>query len=331
MPDVRLQGCRRRRRWGRRREFLSRVRNPCCRKFLWCLRCRAVLAVKFLDARAFNGRRRPRRETVSPDSSADVGHDVQSRTTQTGVSWGGRAGKYTPDQRALSWEMRWVMFAFLSTGIVGASLVLVVHVSGVADITRFPQIVSNQVLNMFLGMLSYAPTMAVVPLALFLLARTGQTRTVLGLGVPSWQEDIFPALGIGAAAFGVEILLFIPFAGLLSGHPGLINSVADGNFPKYYLIEGIFMSAVTALTEEVLVNGYFLTRLQQLGWSPRSALIVSLVFRTSYHVYYGIGFLFTIPFGYFVTRSFQKHQRLNRPIWAHFLYDAMLFSISILK
>jgi membrane protease YdiL (CAAX protease family) len=227
--------------------------------------------------------------------------------------------------------MRCVMFPFLSAGIVGALLVLVEHVSGVADITRFPQIVSNQVLNMFIGMLSYAPTLAVVPIALFLLARTGQTRSVLGIGVPSWKEDIFPALGIGAAAFGVEILLFIPFAGLLSDHPGLLNSVADGNFPKYYLIEGIFMSAVTAVTEEVLVNGYFLTRLQQLGWSPRSALIVSLVFRTSYHVYYGIGFLFTIPFGYFVTRSFQKHQRLNRPIWAHFLYDAILFSISILK
>ena len=271
------------------------------------------------------------RETVSPDSSGGTGHDVLARTTKRGVSWGGRSSKYSAEQRTLSWEMRCVMFAFLSTGIVGALLVLVDHVSGVADIPRFPHIVSNQVLNMFVGMLSYAPTMAVVPIALFLLARTGQTRTVLGIGVPSWREDIFPALGIGAAAFGVEILLFIPFAGLLSGHPGLLNSVTDGNFPKYYLIEGIFMSAVTAVTEEVLVNGYFLTRLQQLGWSPRSALIVSLVFRTSYHVYYGIGFLFTIPFGYFVTRSFQKHQRLNRPIWAHFLYDAILFSISILK
>jgi membrane protease YdiL (CAAX protease family) len=273
---------------------------------------------------------RDHRETVSPSSSGDTGNDVLARTT-TGDSRDARASKYTPEQRALSWEMRCVMFAFLSAGIVGAVLVLVEHVSGLSDITRFPQIVSNQVLNMFIGMLSYAPTMAVVPIALFLLARTGQTRSVLGIGAPSWKEDIFPALGIGAAAFGVEIVLFIPFAGLLSNHPGLLNSVADGNFPKYYLIEGIFMSAVTAVTEEVLVNGYFLTRLQQLGWSPRSALIVSLVFRTSYHVYYGIGFLFTIPFGYFVTRSFQKHQRLNRPIWAHFLYDAILFSISILK
>jgi hypothetical protein len=40
--------------------------------------------------------------------------------------------------------------------------------------------------------------------------------------------------------------------------------------------------------------------------------------------------LFTVPFGYIVTRSFQKHGKLTRPIMAHFLYDAILFTISIL-
>jgi membrane protease YdiL (CAAX protease family) len=47
-------------------------------------------------------------------------------------------------------------------------------------------------------------------------------------------------------------------------------------------------------------------------------------------VYYGLGFLLTIPLGYFVTRSFQKHRRLMRPIVAHFIYDAALFTVSVL-
>jgi membrane protease YdiL (CAAX protease family) len=81
----------------------------------------------------------------------------------------------------------------------------------------------------------------------------------------------------------------------------------------------------------VLVNGYLITRLGQLGWTPQSALILSLVLRTSYHVYYGLGFLLTVPFGYLVTRSFQKHRRLTRPITAHFLFDAILVTISILR
>jgi membrane protease YdiL (CAAX protease family) len=57
---------------------------------------------------------------------------------------------------------------------------------------------------------------------------------------------------------------------------------------------------------------------------------LAVALRTSYHVYYGLGFIFTIPLGIFVTRSFQKHRRLNRPIAAHFLYDAVLVTISIL-
>ena len=90
------------------------------------------------------------------------------------------------------------------------------------------------------------------------------------------------------------------------------------------------IAAVSATAEEILVSGYLLTRLEQLGWDPRRALVLSLTLRTSYHVYYGLGFLLTIPFGYFATRSFQKRRRLMPPIIAHFLYDAVLFTIAVL-
>ena len=101
--------------------------------------------------------------------------------------------------------------------------------------------------------------------------------------------------------------------------------------PAYYVIWGIAIAITTSIAEEVLVNGYLVTRLGQLGWTPKSALILSLVLRTSYHVYYGAGFLLTIPFGFFVTRSFQKHRRLTRSIAAHFLFDAILVTIAILS
>jgi len=73
-----------------------------------------------------------------------------------------------------------------------------------------------------------------------------------------------------------------------------------------------------------------MTRLSQLGWTPTSSLILSLTLRTSYHVYYGVGFILTIPLGYFVTRSFQKHGRLNRAIAAHFIFDAVSFTLGVL-
>ena len=169
------------------------------------------------------------------------------------------------------------------------------------------------------------------PLALLLLARTGQKASTLGIGLPSFMRDVLPGLGLAAASFGSEVVLLIPLAPLLADHSSLLNNAAIGRVPDYYVIWGIAISATTAVAEEVLVNGYLLIRLGQLGWSPRRALVLSLVLRTSYHVYYGLGFLLTVPFGFFVTRSFQKHHKLNRPIMAHFLYDAILFSIQILK
>jgi membrane protease YdiL (CAAX protease family) len=233
-------------------------------------------------------------------------------------------------RRQLVFETWFVMILFLTPGVISAVLSFFQSYSG-TSLQRFPSIVSNDLANLLLGMLAYLPVLAVVPIALFLLWRTGQGRHELGLGFPSFTRDVLPGLGIGAAAFGVEVLMLIPFSALITEHSKLVNTVSVGHFPKYYVVEAIFMSAVTAVTEEVLVNGYLLTRLYQLGWSPRSSLILSLILRTSYHVYYGFGFILTIPFGYFVTRSFQKHSKLNRPIVAHFLYDAILFSIAILK
>ena len=50
------------------------------------------------------------------------------------------------------------------------------------------------------------------------------------------------------------------------------------------------MSAVqNAILEEVIVVGYLLRRLGQLGWTPGTALVASAVLRGSYHLYQGIG------------------------------------------
>ena len=236
-----------------------------------------------------------------------------------------------PFRRTIVWETRFVMLAFLAPGVASAVIVLSQHVDGVQNITNFPTLVHHHpVTNLILLVLAYLPVASCVPLALLLLSRTGQGPKVLGMGVPSLTRDIIPGLGIGAMAFISEIILLLPFAHLLTEHPGLVTKISDGTVPKYYIIYGVILSATTAVAEEVMVNGYLLTRLHQLGWSDKKSLALSLTLRTSYHVYYGFGFLLTVPFGYFNTRSFQKHHKLNRPIVAHFLFDAILITIVIL-
>ena len=221
------------------------------------------------------------------------------------------------------------MVAFLALPLTSAVAIFAQHEQGQVGISRFPDIVSGHPLtNMVLGILTYSPIVAMVPLAFLLLARTGQPAAALGLGRPRFIDDVWPGFGLAVLAFVSEFVLLIPLAPLLQRNSSLVNPVPIGHVPSYYIIWGLTASAMTALAEETFMNGYLMTRLDQLGWSPARALALSLTLRTSYHVYYGIAFIFTIPFGYFVTRSFQKHRRLNRVIAAHFIFDGALFVLA---
>jgi membrane protease YdiL (CAAX protease family) len=236
-----------------------------------------------------------------------------------------------PTRRSLRWETVFVMLAFLVPGVAGAIVIFAQHISGVGTVTRFQVLIEGHPLeNMIIGMIAYLAVACIVPLALLLLIRTGQSPKVLGLGWPGLRSDIGPAIGIIAASWGSEIVLLLVLSPLLNADSRLNAPTPVGSVPHYYVIWGLMISATTAIAEEVLMNGYLMTRLSQLGWSPTSALILGIVLRTSYHVYYGIGFVATIPIAYFLTRSFQKRGRLTRPIVAHFLYDAVLITIAVL-
>jgi membrane protease YdiL (CAAX protease family) len=226
-------------------------------------------------------------------------------------------------------ETWFVLLAFLAPGVLAAVDTLVLR-SGGAAITQFPDYVANPVANLILGIATYLSTAATVPIALLLLSRTGQPPAALGLGRPGWRADVWPGLGLVLASYGLTLAATLLLAGLVGRNSKLLVQIPVGHVPAYYVVYGIAIAAVTSVAEETLVSGYLLTRLEQLGWNPRRALVLSLILRTSYHVYYGLGFVLTIPFGYLVTRSFQKHRRLMRPIVTHFLYDAALLSIAIL-
>jgi membrane protease YdiL (CAAX protease family) len=240
-------------------------------------------------------------------------------------------------RRGLILETWFVQIAFLAPGLLGAIDLLAAHIGGAPGVNPFSTIIpGHPVANVIFGGITYLQVGAVVPLALLLLSRTGQDPASIGFTWPQWRRDVWPGMGLAAAGYGVAVVATVVVVDSLASVLGrstalnLFNQVKIGHVPAYYILYGITIAAVTAITEETLVSGYLLTRLEQLGWNPRWALVLSLTLRTSYHVYYGLGFLFTIPLGYFNTRSFQKHGKLMRPIVAHFLYDAVLFTVSVL-
>ena len=177
-------------------------------------------------------------------------------------------------------ETWFVELAFLVPAVLAAVDQLAAHTGGAA-ITRFPGIVTNPAANLVLGVLTYLGVAAVVPIALLLLSRTGQDAAALGLTRPTWRGDVWPGLGIAASGFGVTLLAIIVLAPVAGRHNRLFAQVPVGHVPAYYVIYGIAISAITAVTEETLVSGYLLTRLEQLGWNPRRALLLSLTLRTS--------------------------------------------------
>jgi membrane protease YdiL (CAAX protease family) len=240
-------------------------------------------------------------------------------------------------RRGIVLETWFVQIAFLAPGVLSAVDLLAAHLGGAPGVNPFASIIPGHPLaNVIFGMLTYLQVGAVVPLALLLLSRTGQNLASIGFTRPQFRRDVWPGMGLAASGYAASYAVGIVIVAVLATAIGrktalrLFNQVTIGHVPAYYILYGVTIAAVTAITEETLVNAYLLTRLEQLGWNPRWALVFSLTLRTSYHVYYGLGFLFTIPLGYFNTRSFQKHRSVMRPIVAHFLYDAVLFTVSVL-
>jgi membrane protease YdiL (CAAX protease family) len=232
--------------------------------------------------------------------------------------------------RWLGWETTFVIAAFALPGIAGAVEILAKHLGGVSDLNEFDlPLPHNPAASLPILVFGYLTTALVVPIALLLLARTGQLPARLGLERDGWRRDVASSAGLLAGVWVTLALLTLALTPLIN-NKHLTNTETNSHVPAYYIIYAVAVSATTAINEEVLVNGYFLTRLSQRGWSPWRALALSLAVRTSYHAYYGIGFILTVPLGYLVTRSFQKRQRLGRPILVHFTYDVILLIIAVL-
>jgi hypothetical protein len=236
-----------------------------------------------------------------------------------------------PDaSRFLGWETVFVVAAFALPAISGATIILAEHLGGVSDLNEFDlPLPHNYGVSLILLIFSYLTSALIVPIALLLLARTGQTPSVLGFRRDGFRRDLASTTGMYAGIWALNVLVGLAFFWLLT-NKHLSNTETDTHVPAYFIIYALLLSATTAINEEVLVNGYFLTRLSQLGWTPWRAFALSLAVRTSYHAYYGVGLLGTIPLGYVVTRSFQKRQRLARPILVHFMYDAVLLTVAVL-
>jgi membrane protease YdiL (CAAX protease family) len=172
--------------------------------------------------------------------------------------------------------------------------------------------------------LQLAGAFAMPLLALVLLARSPGGRG-LGIGFDLRRFGRTAAQGVGfCALIGIPGLALVYLAHRL-GVNATINAV---DFPAvWYRIPYLLGDAFSnGLAEEVIVVGFMLTRLRQVGWTDRQALFTSATLRGSYHLYQGFGgfagnFVMGLIFGWW----FQRTGRVLPLVIAHFLLDAFSF------
>jgi membrane protease YdiL (CAAX protease family) len=161
-------------------------------------------------------------------------------------------------------------------------------------------------------------------LAVHLLARTPiGARAVLGLDL---RRPVFDGLGgaVLAAAIG------IPGLGLyVAAHEiGINATVVPAALPGvWWMVPVLVLSAVqNAVLEEVVVVGYLLTRLRELGVGVAAAVAASALLRGAYHLYQGFGgFIGNAVMGVIFAAFFLRTRRVLPLVVAHSVLDIVSF------
>ncbi|MDJ0465562.1 type II CAAX endopeptidase family protein [Streptomyces sp. H27-C3] len=168
-------------------------------------------------------------------------------------------------------------------------------------------------------------TSSLVPVALvaYLLMREGTGLRVIGFD----RTKPWPDLGRGAlvaAGIGSAGLAFY----LVAIEAGFNLTVVPESLPEvWWKFPVLILSAVqNSVLEEVVVVGFLLRRLGQLGWTPMAALVASSVLRGSYHLYQGIGgFVGNMVMGAVFVLLYRRWGRIGPLVVAHALLDIGAF------
>lgn len=240
----------------------------------------------------------------------------------------------TPEAPALSRRLLttevWVVFA-LSLGASGVQALLQL----IASLTQ-PRPLSHQKtllvgslapgrpwIDLMFQLFSIAVTVAPVALVAYLLARSGESLATLGADRRQPMRDAAKGAVLAAVIGGAGLALYLAAWGA-----GVNLTVVPARLPPVWWRVPVLLlaAAQNGVLEEILVAGYLLHRLSQLGWRPGRALTVSALLRGSYHLYQGFGgFAGNVAMGLIFGRLYQRWGRAAPLVVAHTLIDAVTF------
>ncbi|WP_018500472.1 CPBP family intramembrane glutamic endopeptidase [Parafrankia discariae] len=178
-------------------------------------------------------------------------------------------------------------------------------------------------LDLALQAASLATALVPALLVVHLLGRHGGGPAAIGLDRRRSRSDAARGAALAAVVGGTGLAFY-----LVAWHSGANLTVAPSNLPDvWWRIPVLVASAAqNGLAEEVVVAGYLLVRLREMGWGENRALAASALLRGSYHLYQGLGgFAGNVAMGLLFGRIFQRTGRVLPLVIAHTLIDTVAF------
>jgi membrane protease YdiL (CAAX protease family) len=228
--------------------------------------------------------------------------------------------------------IRWEIFAVFAVSLGASALNALLSLIG--DLLTRRSLSSQQAqivvplavnnwLDLALQLAAIAEILAPVVLVFYLLSRTGEGPSDMGLDASQPARDTARGAVLAAVIGGAGLGLY-----LAAHHLGIAVTVVPESLPAvWWRIPVLILSAAqNGILEEVLVIGYLLRRLDQLGWTPWRAIVCSAILRGSYHLYQGFGaFIGNAVMGLIFGYLYRRWGRVTPLIIAHTLIDAVTF------
>jgi hypothetical protein len=160
-------------------------------------------------------------------------------------------------------------------------------------------------------------------LGAYLLVRGGMRLRGVGLTRrPDARDTVYGialAAGIGLPGLGLYL-----GALALGANLTVLPTVLNDTWWRLPVL--VLAAAANAWAEELLMIGYLLTRLRQLGYGRYVALLIAAVLRGAYHLYQGLGgFVGNLVMGLLFGWLWQRTNRLWPLVIAHTLIDVVAF------
>ena len=233
-----------------------------------------------------------------------------------------------PPRRLLGWEIIIVFAVSLGASGLNALLSLIGSLLEKQALRHQEALLIGRLspiswFDLVLQLVSIAEALAPVALVLYLMARSGEPPSAIGLDATQPGRDVLRGAAIAAVIGGAGLALYIT-----AFHLGISLKIVPESLPAvWWRIPVLLLSAAhDGILEEILVIGYLLRRLDQLGWTPWKAIAVAAVLRGSYHLYQGFGaFIGNAVLGVIFGILYRRWGRVMPLIIAHSLIDAVTF------